>query len=478
MKRRYHLLLRISLVAAVVASLFSNLRQTLVTDRKEDWRDGAPQTSLRPWIVGVACSEDWQQAILRTYLSQSPSKHSFDRKWLSDVENIVHTEHLDTLNPFILWVTGPTLLYPPYWIATFDEIESAYPSTPRLVGETLPIQCDGITPRNSRITCVRLSGEVFFASYEAIAASSACRDKYSSSTEETVSIPPILAHSPECWDSAVSVEVPKQYRIPGADIFKYEEFWEKLVSLNNLPVHVDFVTAKFGRDSKFRLQVEAAADAIRRFGASSQRIHAYLDFPEYILQDKRWSPHLAFLYNSSLVPKGAGYWFWKAPLMLHHLERVSRNDMVAFADADLPDHFKWMVPLMEEMIATKSTLALYQVEYADQNYTKRDVWNELCPDRDATNDYSKQYAGGWMVVQKTPGTIQFLQQWQTFKSDYHLLNDEPSVLPNLPGFKYNLHDQSILSLLMKCRYEGSYLRRQVFEGASSLKDWSVHMFQI
>jgi hypothetical protein len=192
-------------------------------------------------------------------------------------------------------------------------------------------------------------------------------------------------------------------------------------------------------------------------------------------------PHLEFLHNATLKPKGAGYWFWKAPLLLHHLNDAANTDwgdVVIYADVDLRDHCKWLMPLIQNMLSTNTTMALYQVEYRDRNYTKRDAYEYYCGASYYIPDDSRQYAGGWLVVRKTPGTMQFLQEWQEGLTKYELLNDSPSVLPNVPGFDYHLHDQSLLSMLLKCRYTQAYEERRIFEGAETLKDWQVHLFQI
>jgi hypothetical protein len=54
-----------------------------------------------------------------------------------------------------------------------------------------------------------------------------------------------------------------------------------------------------------------------------------------------------------------------------------------------------------------------------------------------------------MLIEKTPDT---LNEYLMGVSNFHLVSDEPSNLENIPVFKENRHDQSILSLIIKCRY--------------------------
>jgi hypothetical protein len=114
----------------------------------------------------------------------------------------------------------------------------------------------------------------------------------------------------------------------------------------------------------------------------------------------------------------------------------------------------------------------------ERKYTKRDVYEYYCH-KDPSTDQSLQYAGGWLVVRKTAGIMAFMKQWQEGVSNYGLLDDSPSQLPNIPEFVYHLHDQSILSTMLKCQYTQIYEQRTDFDGGNkTLKDWLVHMFQI
>mmetsp|Transcript_22422 Transcript_22422/g.34145 ORF Transcript_22422/g.34145 Transcript_22422/m.34145 type:complete len:131 (+) Transcript_22422:3-395(+) len=130
------------------------------------------------------------------------------------------------------------------------------------------------------------------------------------------------------------------------------------------------------------------------------------------------------------------------------------------------------------MVETEASLALYEVDYKDQNYTKRDVYSYYCGEQDQSRDSRLQYAAGLLVVRKTSGVMSFLKNWERGMQNFTMLNDSPSLLPNHAGFQYHLHDQSILSILLKCRYNDAYQKRQTFDGAASLTDWSVHMFQL
>jgi hypothetical protein len=461
------------------------------------------QNKQRRIFLGISCSQEMQAVILKTYLNSALPTHAFSGACaFEDEGNHNHnntncrvlykfwTDSTPILswwlfvrkvmgetndNPLILWVTGRTILYPPY----LNDFQDTIPSTTELVfGETPIADCTRRLRKPDRMTCQKLSGQAVLISYRALSEASSCwisRMSWQTSLPLATNRNDALA---QCLtdNTTTKVALPHQFQRPDPGTF--DIFWNKLVHWNDLPVPIASITAKFGRDAKFAHEVERTKAALLSFGYSPKLIHGYSSFPEVILQDVRWKPHLEFLHNTSLRPKGAGYWFWKAPLLLHHLDLAEEGDFVVYADADLRDHGSWLTDLVQEMITFNTSLALYQVEYLERKYTKRDVYEYYCH-KDPSTDQSLQYAGGWLVVRKTPGIMAFVKQWQEGVSNYTLLDDSPSQLPNIPEFVYHLHDQSILSTMLKCQYTQIYEQRMDFDGGNkTLKDWLVHMFQI
>ena len=61
----------------------------------------------------------------------------------------------------------------------------------------------------------------------------------------------------------------------------------------------------------------------------------------------------------------------------------------------------------------------------------------------------KQRQAGLILFYVCDEVIQFVNEWYTLSSDYHNLDDSPSILENSAGFREHRHDQSIFSLLTK-----------------------------
>lgn len=60
----------------------------------------------------------------------------------------------------------------------------------------------------------------------------------------------------------------------------------------------------------------------------------------------------------------------------------------------------------------------------------------------------QSHAQFW-IVKVNERSRKFLKLYEELVSDFHLLADEESVLPNSPDFKENRHDQSLLSMMAK-----------------------------
>ena len=62
---------------------------------------------------------------------------------------------------------------------------------------------------------------------------------------------------------------------------------------------------------------------------------------------------------------------------------------------------------------------------------------------------SKQFVGGVFVLRKCKHTENILNKYIQYTSNYHFIDDSPSIIPNDPQFIEHRHDQSVLSLLSK-----------------------------
>ena len=164
--------------------------------------------------------------------------------------------------------------------------------------------------------------------------------------------------------------------------------------------------------------------------------------------------------HSAILTKrrGGGYWLWKPYIILKTLiERMSDNDLLMYQDAD-----SYLIqdagPLLKLCQDLKAGVLVFHSRYIEKYYSKRDAFILMGMDDERVYD-SYQRMGGFVVLRKNCQSLQFIMEWLAYAMDPRILTDIPNQMekPNLPGFKENRHDQTVISLLSK-KWQLDYFR--------------------
>ena len=127
------------------------------------------------------------------------------------------------------------------------------------------------------------------------------------------------------------------------------------------------------------------------------------------------------------------------------------------------------------MEAKGADLALEQMSYLEREWTKNDLYDLMCPGLLPQDDNGGQYNGNFVLLQKNAHTVKFTDDWMMAAKNYHLISDAPSQKLNFAGFNENRHDQSMLSLLIRCSYAEP---GKTFFEWTCLGDWFLYTFQL
>ena len=136
--------------------------------------------------------------------------------------------------------------------------------------------------------------------------------------------------------------------------------------------------------------------------------------------------------------------------MRHHLNQYSDGDFLVYTDWDRIDFFELgtLHAVVETLAKRGDNLCIEVIgNAAEFLFTKEDVlfaFNATKTMRD-----SPQVLANALVIRNSPKMKLFIDSWVDFVADWHMLTDEPSVLPNEPRYIDHRHDQSIVSLLIK-----------------------------
>ena len=212
-----------------------------------------------------------------------------------------------------------------------------------------------------------------------------------------------------------------------------------------------YVSGKFGHAARF------AADARRQkrtiltqniFPAAN--VHVYSTLPPWVLRNPRWKRHTGFVKDPKHESaRGGGFWFWKGPLIAHHLKAMPEGAYLVYADVDRPDaaHIPLLIDDMSQNAG--NDIALTRLGFFSRNWAKADTYAAFGYTlKETYADQSRQFQGGDLVLRNSPRVRAFIDAWQACVANWHLVSDEPSVLPNAPGFVETRHDQTLLTLLL------------------------------
>jgi hypothetical protein len=168
--------------------------------------------------------------------------------------------------------------------------------------------------------------------------------------------------------------------------------------------------------------------------------------------DLKLDPSLrAFMARS----RGYGFWLWKPMVIAEMLVGSSIGDIVVYADAGcgIVSTGKAREVFREWIhdVCTHPTRRLaFQMSFKEEEYTKADVFEAMgCAE--PQYKLTGQHIATFQVLMNTTENKELVANWLKWCSleDFRLVSDQPSRIPNPPGFQGHRHDQSIFSLLVK-----------------------------
>ena len=162
-----------------------------------------------------------------------------------------------------------------------------------------------------------------------------------------------------------------------------------------------------------------------------------------------WKTHGDFVSKNS---RGYGYWIWKSYLIKKNMEEMNHGDILLYLDSGCEIACKeknWINTCIDQVKIDKiiGTYYRFPVDVSEKYWSKMDLIEKFNIDSTLLDD--KQRQGGLVLFYICDEVKQLVNEWYTLSSDYHNLDNSPSILENSTGFREHRHDQSIFSLLTK-----------------------------
>ena len=205
--------------------------------------------------------------------------------------------------------------------------------------------------------------------------------------------------------------------------------------------------------------------------------------------------------------RGFGYWSWKPVVILEALKQMTEGEELLYVDAGChlnPNGKKRLNEYFQILNNTKQGILAFQANppsrsnsslsydgrrlFDQPNYEwiKGDLLDYFNVRNDKEVTHSQAIGSGIILFKKCDFSMRIVKEWlEITLCRFDLVDDTPSVSPNLPGFIEHRHDQALWTLLCLkygiktlSAYEYWYPRRQSNDPLEpdwdSLADYPIH----
>ncbi len=138
--------------------------------------------------------------------------------------------------------------------------------------------------------------------------------------------------------------------------------------------------------------------------------------------------------------RGCGYWSWKPYIIHRSMESIEYGDWLLYLDSGIE-----IIGDVSELIDENEEVILFHNVWKHMDWCKMDTLKDMLPNFDDTS--KSQLQASAMLIKKTTYTKKLIAEWMNKCLDKHMIDDSPSVLPNIPTFREHRHDQAILTNL-------------------------------
>jgi len=206
-------------------------------------------------------------------------------------------------------------------------------------------------------------------------------------------------------------------------------------------VHISFGNEKYAN----------SLSLLRTSSLDLGKVDEFIAYNPAYINNTEFGKKNAFILSQ---PRGAGYWIWKAFIILETFQGLDDGDVVLYSDAGL-SVLDNLTPLFEvtrgNVNGGKTIFKLPPVgvpSHIAKMWTKRDCF-VLCEADEPKYWNANMINGAVSLWEKTSANIEFLKEWQKYMRNWQIVTDGPNMAgkQNFMEFKDHRHDQSVLTIL-------------------------------
>lgn len=137
--------------------------------------------------------------------------------------------------------------------------------------------------------------------------------------------------------------------------------------------------------------------------------------------------------------RGCGYWVWKPYIIYRTMQGAKYGEWIVYLDSGIE-----IVNDLSNLIKDSEDFVLFNNEWNHMDWCKMDVMSKML----LPNFYHremKQLQASAIFIKKNEYTQSIVEKWLNYCLDKHMIDDSPSVEPNVDTFREHRHDQAILT---------------------------------
>lgn len=194
-------------------------------------------------------------------------------------------------------------------------------------------------------------------------------------------------------------------------------------------------------DDRMTMSAYACASSGMKHGANNARTYT----PEDLSQS--FKDQVAHILKHE---RGAGFYCWKPYVIAREMNDLNDGDVLVWSDAGTT----WIEDINLLVQAMDQDILLFSNGFPHVEWCKMDCLVEMLGEAPAyiekpffINKGLKQVQASHIVFKVNGNTRDFVNQWLNWSIIPGILDNEPSVRPNIPTFAEHRWDQSVLTNL-------------------------------
>jgi len=139
--------------------------------------------------------------------------------------------------------------------------------------------------------------------------------------------------------------------------------------------------------------------------------------------------------------RGCNYWAWKPFVIKSALNNLRYGEWLIYIDSGIE-----IIKDLSSLILPTYDITVFHNRFAHMDWCKMDTLKEIIPYFD--DRQRKQMQASVILLRKSFDAEMLISNWMYYCRQKALIDDTPSVLPNIETFKEHRHDQAILTNLI------------------------------